>query len=110
MPSRVYVVPVIVLLFCAFILSLLVAISLPNLPMLDIVRCHFTEGTAPRVSTGPESIKEIRVNHLSSSSTTMLILLLHFVPVGSLVFGEKTSVTHLPIKLTRGLGQGLLHL
>ncbi|KAF8489353.1 hypothetical protein F5888DRAFT_1808856 [Russula emetica] len=42
MPPRVYFVPGIVLLFCAFILSLLVAISLPNLPTLDIVRCRFT--------------------------------------------------------------------
>jgi hypothetical protein len=41
MPARVYFVPGIVLL-CAFILSLLVAISLPSLPTLDIVRCRFT--------------------------------------------------------------------
>jgi len=60
MPARAFFIPGIVLLFCAFILSLLVAVSLPNLPTLDIVRCHFTGGTAPRVSTDPESIKEIR--------------------------------------------------
>ncbi len=41
MPARVYFVPGIVLL-CAFTLSLLVAISLPSLPTLDIVRCRFT--------------------------------------------------------------------
>jgi hypothetical protein len=42
MATRVYFVPGIVLLFCAFILSLLVTISLPDLPTLDIVRCRFT--------------------------------------------------------------------
>ena len=39
--SLVYFVPRIVLLLCAFLLSLLVTISLPNLPTLDIVRCRF---------------------------------------------------------------------
>ncbi|KAI0276913.1 hypothetical protein BGY98DRAFT_666157 [Russula aff. rugulosa BPL654] len=42
MAARVYFVPGIILLFCAFILSLLVTISLPTLPTLDIVRCRFT--------------------------------------------------------------------
>jgi hypothetical protein len=42
MATRVYFIPGIVLLFCAFILSLLVTISLPDLPTLDIVRCRFT--------------------------------------------------------------------
>ena len=41
MVARVYFVPGIVLLFFAFILSLLVTISLPNSPNLDIVRCRF---------------------------------------------------------------------
>jgi hypothetical protein len=61
MAARAFYLPGIILLFCAFILSLLVAISLPNLPNLDIVRCHFTGDTVPRVSTDAESIKEIRV-------------------------------------------------
>ncbi|SRR6266478_812943 len=62
MAARAFFLPGIVLLFCAFILSLLVAVSLPNLPTLDIVRCHFTGGTTPRVSMDPESIEQIRVN------------------------------------------------
>jgi hypothetical protein len=66
MAARAFFLPGIILLFCAFILSLLVAISLPNLPTLDIVRCHFTGGTTPHVSTDTESIKEIRVNPLLS--------------------------------------------
>ncbi|KAN0124417.1 hypothetical protein V8E52_002066 [Russula decolorans] len=60
MAARAFFLPAILLLFCAFILSLLVAISLPSLPTLDIVRCHFTGDTTPRVSTDTESIKEIR--------------------------------------------------
>ena len=42
MPTRVYFVSGIAFLFCAFILSMLVAISLPSLPAFDIVRCRFT--------------------------------------------------------------------
>jgi hypothetical protein len=111
MAARAFFLPGIVLLFCAFILSLLVAISLPTLPTLDIVRCHFTGDTVPHVSTDTESIKEIRVKFSLSfycTPTTLLILLLHFASVGSLVFGEKTPVTDhlLPIKLTRRLGTG----
>ncbi len=94
MPARALFLPGIIILFCALILSLLVAISLPNLPTLDIVRCHFTGGTTPRVSTDPESIKEIRVNtlfslhlyHLAHSDFCTLLS-----PVGSLVFG-KTNI------------------
>ncbi|KAH9987374.1 hypothetical protein BJV77DRAFT_796733 [Russula vinacea] len=41
MAARASFIPGIVLLFCAFILSLLVSVSLPALPALDIVRCHF---------------------------------------------------------------------
>jgi hypothetical protein len=81
MAARAFFLPGIVLLFCAFILSLLVAISLPSLPTLDIVRCHFTGDTVPRVSTDTESINQIRVNPLLSfygTSITLLILLLHF--------------------------------
>jgi len=60
MPSRTLFLPGILFLFCAFFLSLLVSLSLPALPTLDVVRCHFTSGAAPHVSTNTESIKEIR--------------------------------------------------
>jgi len=60
MAARAFFIPGIVLLFCAFILSLLVAISIPSLPTLDIVRCHFTGNTVPHVSTDSESMKQIR--------------------------------------------------
>jgi len=59
MPSRAFFLGT-VLLFCAFLLSLIVSVSLPALPLLDIVRCHFTGDAPPRVSTDTESIKEIR--------------------------------------------------
>jgi hypothetical protein len=60
MVARAFI-PGAVTLFCAFILSLLVAISLSGLPDLDIARVHFTSGTAPHIATNTESIKEIRV-------------------------------------------------
>lgn len=104
MAARAFFIPGFIILFCAFILSLLVAISLPSLPTLDIARCHFTGDSVPRVSTGTESIKEIRVNPYSPSTFTSVLAdsLLHFVSAGSLVFGERTSVIDpLPIKLKR---------
>ena len=63
MAARTFFLPGIILLFCAFILSLLVAVSLPALPALDIVRCHFPSGLTLDVSSIP-MIKEIRVNTL----------------------------------------------
>ena len=71
MAARVYFVPGIILLFCAFILSLLVTISLPTLPTLDIVRCRFT---ATRYAH-PGLILDTRVSRLLPQTlTTMPIL------------------------------------
>ncbi|KAK7459667.1 hypothetical protein VKT23_009648 [Stygiomarasmius scandens] len=39
--SRVFCIPGIIFLFCAFVLSFLVSISTPFLPALDIARVHF---------------------------------------------------------------------
>jgi len=58
MPTRAFFL-VTIFLLGAFLLSLIVSVSLPALPTLDIVRCHFT-GDAPHVSTDTESINEIR--------------------------------------------------
>ncbi|KAH9037649.1 hypothetical protein EDB85DRAFT_589917 [Lactarius pseudohatsudake] len=52
--------PGIFFLFSAFILSLLVSISLPGIPTVDIARTHFTGGATPHVSTNTESIEQIR--------------------------------------------------
>ncbi|KAH9172150.1 hypothetical protein EDB89DRAFT_2220193 [Lactarius sanguifluus] len=52
--------PGIFFLFSAFILSLLVSISLPGIPTVDIARTHFTGGATPHVSTNTESIEHIR--------------------------------------------------
>lgn len=42
MPSRaVFLAPGVICLFIAFVLSLLVSISLPTLPALDITRTHY---------------------------------------------------------------------
>ncbi|KAJ3808518.1 hypothetical protein F5876DRAFT_78667 [Lentinula aff. lateritia] len=38
--SRMFCIPGIIFLFCAFVLSILVSISLPFLPALDIARAH----------------------------------------------------------------------
>ena len=101
MPPRVYFVPGIVLLFCAFILSLLVTISLPDLPTLDIVRCRFTTIH----DALPYLLSDTRVSSLPLLTlTTLLMLFLHFVSVGSLVFGEKDPAVPLLIELTRDRG------
>ena len=69
MAARASFIPGIVLLFCAFILSLLVSVSLPALPALDIVRCHFATDDFFSVAR----MKEIRVNLLLLPPTTLLI-------------------------------------
>lgn len=58
--SRAFCIPGVVLLFCAFVLSLLVAISLPSLPALDIARTHFSEGSLGASESSGE-IDQIRV-------------------------------------------------
>jgi hypothetical protein len=73
MAARAFFIPGVFILFCAFILSLLVAISLPGLPDLDIARVHFTSGTAPHVDTNTESIREIRVCNFFSSAFSILL-------------------------------------
>ena len=98
MAARAFFLPGIFILFCAFILSLLVTISLPDLPTLDIVRCHFNNGSTQSGSTDTESIKEIRVNTL----LLQLPLLADFTcisSVHSLGFGENASGNLLPIEL-----------
>ncbi|KAI9507209.1 hypothetical protein F5148DRAFT_1207473 [Russula earlei] len=57
MPARAVFLPGILFLFFAFLLLLLVSVSLPALPTLDVVRCHFTGSAAPHVSTDAESTK-----------------------------------------------------
>ncbi|KAA1474149.1 pali-domain-containing protein [Dentipellis sp. KUC8613] len=48
--SRVFCIPSIVFLSIAFILSLIVSISLPSLTTLDIARVRFDNATAPQVA------------------------------------------------------------
>ena len=53
----------IVFLFCSFVLLLLVSVSLPFLPTLDVARVHFESA-----SNGPEeAITQLRVRPLSPS-------------------------------------------
>lgn len=60
---RVYHIPGIVGLFCALILLILVSVSLPWLPTLDISRVHFGNETATIQvdSTVSSSIDQLRV-------------------------------------------------
>jgi len=96
-----------VLLLCAFLLSVIVSVSLPALPILDIVRCHFTGDASPHVSTDTESIKEIRVRHfsfrispLSNPSPASLTPNFHSI-CHSLAYGERKFCTVFAIELTR---------
>jgi hypothetical protein len=104
MAARVFSLPSIVLLFCAFILLLLVAISLPTLPALDIVRCHLPSGLTLDFS-GIPMIKEIRVKLLTPSTLLLaelffLVTLSSLFTVGNLV---RMFLGHvLPIELMRG--------
>ncbi|KAI0029394.1 hypothetical protein K488DRAFT_56466 [Vararia minispora EC-137] len=60
MASRLFCIPGLFFLFIAFVLSLLVAISLPSLPALDITRTSFTNGTVD-VSGTDGNVGELRV-------------------------------------------------
>ncbi|EIM80149.1 uncharacterized protein STEHIDRAFT_135458 [Stereum hirsutum FP-91666 SS1] len=60
MSARAFCIPGVVLLFCAFVLSLIVAISLPALPALDITRTHFSSGSLAAGNSSGE-IGQLRV-------------------------------------------------
>jgi len=60
MVSRAFFVPGTVLLSLAFILSLIVSISLPSLTALDFARSHFDGNLAPPGSKNAEIMREIR--------------------------------------------------
>jgi len=57
--ARVFCIPGIIFLFCAFVLSFLTSISLPFLPALDITRVHFG-GSVSSVSTTGEVMTQLR--------------------------------------------------
>jgi hypothetical protein len=61
--SRVFCIPGIIFLTCALVLSVLVSISLPFLPALDLVRVHFGNG----VNTSGEGMTQLRVRPFSAS-------------------------------------------
>jgi hypothetical protein len=80
MAARASFLPGIVLLFLAFILSLLVAVSLPALPALDVVRCHFvTDDFFTDART-----KEIRVKTFYSSTHHLADFYWIFIGLSSL--------------------------
>lgn len=60
MSARHFCIPGLFILFCAFVLSLIVTISLPSLPALDIVRTKFSGGTTS-VSHVDGGVSELRV-------------------------------------------------
>jgi hypothetical protein len=73
MVSRAFFVPGTVLLLCAFILSLLVSVTIPSvsdpsgsLIALDIARSHFDSNLPPPGSVGvAPSVNEFRVRHIT---------------------------------------------
>ncbi|KAJ7079594.1 hypothetical protein B0H15DRAFT_953959 [Mycena belliarum] len=54
--ARIFCIPGIIFLLCALILSILVSISLPFLPALDLVRVHFGSG----IKTASDGMTELR--------------------------------------------------
>ena len=59
--GRAFHIPGVFFLFSAFILLLLVSISLPFLTTLDLVRVHFTEGT-PFIGNNENALNQLRVS------------------------------------------------
>lgn len=57
--SRVFCIPGIFFLFCAFVLSFLASISLPFLTVFDVARVHFGEQA---VASGDSGITQLRVS------------------------------------------------
>ncbi|KAF9502129.1 pali-domain-containing protein [Pleurotus eryngii] len=57
--SRIFCIPGIIFLLCAFVLSFLTSISLPYLPALDITRVHF--GNAGTAGTLDQGVTELRL-------------------------------------------------
>ena len=64
---RVFHIPGVIFLFCAFVLLFLVSISLPYITALDFARVHFKNGS-PFVNQDTNSINEIRVSFLLFAS------------------------------------------
>ncbi|TFK80067.1 hypothetical protein K466DRAFT_605651 [Polyporus arcularius HHB13444] len=56
---RVFHIPGVIFLFCAFILLILVSISLPFITALDVARVHFKSGS-PTVNSDSTVINELR--------------------------------------------------
>ncbi|KAI0250547.1 hypothetical protein BJV78DRAFT_553324 [Lactifluus subvellereus] len=79
MAARTFFIPGVIVLFCALILSILVSVSLPSLPVVDIARAHFTGGIAPHVSTGTESIGKSECGLLSFASSVVHIVFFFLV-------------------------------
>jgi hypothetical protein len=80
--ARVFCIPGIVFLFCAFVLSLLVSISLPFLTALDIARVHASSNLS--TSQNVPGINQIRV---SLVDTWTVLFTHHLAYIVSSVFG-----------------------
>lgn len=80
--SRVFCIPGIFLLFCAFVLSFLASISLPFLTVFDVARVHFGEQAA---ASGGSGITQLRVSALYSENDKNVNFL--FSPLISSVYG-----------------------
>ena len=83
---RVFQLPAILLLFCAFVLTLLTSVSLPYLRTLDITRTHFGER---QVTIANEPSDQLRVRTALYYSLRRNAEVTAF---GSLVYGEPHPV------------------
>ena len=73
MSARASWIPGVIFLFCALVLSLLVSISLPSLPTLDIARVHFDATSVRADELGQQnSVGQLRV----SSFPTLILLVM----------------------------------
>ena len=57
---KIFHIPGIIFLFCAFVLLFLVSVSLPYITALDFARVHFSSGS-PTVGDDANPINELRV-------------------------------------------------
>jgi hypothetical protein len=83
--SRAFCIPASFFLFCALVINILVTISLPAIPALDIVRTSYVTGVEPDNIEG--GVTQARVSLLFSSIGLALISWSY-----SLVFGEDIFV------------------
>ena len=86
---KIFHIPGIIFLFCAFVLLFLVSVSLPYITALDFARVHFSSGS-PTVGDDANPINELRVRSCPSHQPIQFTAAYHGVHIHSSVAGEYT--------------------